>query len=215
MSSSLEKYVSQEKCIAESHLTMLRYSIEVDLRTIYMVVPMYLHRCIMISINKLTALRDLVYEPISSANGEKSQYAIPKVGKLLLGLAVHGREKEPIFRSNFFFFFLFLGKARLSPSAERFFLLIKISLGSCLSSLFKHFLLIMPITAGDAAPGAAMKAEITDYAKAMEVLDTYTTLDGLDADTLLDSDKHGALTYNDFLILPGYIGKPNPAVRFF
>lgn len=71
----------------------------------------------------------------------------------------------------------------------------------------------MPITAGDAAPGAAMKAEITDYAKAMEVLDTYTTLDGLDADTLLDSDKHGALTYNDFLILPGYIGKPNPAVK--
>ncbi|CAG8000602.1 unnamed protein product [Penicillium nalgiovense] len=66
----------------------------------------------------------------------------------------------------------------------------------------------MPITAGDAAPGAAMKAEITDYANALEVLKTYTTADGLDADTLLDSDKHGALTYNDFLILPGYIGFP-------
>ncbi|KAJ6187325.1 hypothetical protein N7519_002233 [Penicillium mononematosum] len=66
----------------------------------------------------------------------------------------------------------------------------------------------MPITAGDAAPGAAMKAEITDYAKALEVVKTYTTADGLDADTLLDSDKHGALTYNDFLILPGYIGFP-------
>jgi IMP dehydrogenase len=26
-------------------------------------------------------------------------------------------------------------------------------------------------------------------------------------DTLLDSDKHGALTYNDFLVLPGYIGE--------
>jgi IMP dehydrogenase len=65
----------------------------------------------------------------------------------------------------------------------------------------------MPITAGDAAPGAAMKAEITDYAKALEVLETYSTRDGLDVDTLLDSDKHGALTYNDFLILPGYIGK--------
>mgnify|MGYP002717853445 FL=1 len=71
----------------------------------------------------------------------------------------------------------------------------------------------MPITAGDAAPGAAMKAEITDYAKALEVVKTYTTADGLDADTLLDSDKHGALTYNDFLILPGYIGKPNPEVK--
>jgi IMP dehydrogenase len=69
----------------------------------------------------------------------------------------------------------------------------------------------MPISANDAAPGAAMKAEIQDYAKALEVLKTYTTSDGLDVDTLLDSDKHGALTYNDFLILPGYIGKPNPA----
>jgi IMP dehydrogenase len=71
----------------------------------------------------------------------------------------------------------------------------------------------MPITAGDAAPGAAMKAEITDYAKALEVAETYATRDGLDVDTLIDSDKHGALTYNDFLILPGYIGKPNPAIQ--
>jgi IMP dehydrogenase len=73
----------------------------------------------------------------------------------------------------------------------------------------------MPITASDAAPGAAMKAEITDYAKALEVVKTYKTRDGLDVDTLIDSDKHGALTYNDFLILPGYIGKPNPAIIYF
>ncbi|KAJ5888369.1 Cystathionine beta-synthase core [Penicillium taxi] len=66
----------------------------------------------------------------------------------------------------------------------------------------------MPITNQEAAPGAAMKAEIEDYSKALEVVKTYTTQDGLDADTLLDSDKHGALTYNDFLILPGYIGFP-------
>jgi IMP dehydrogenase len=71
----------------------------------------------------------------------------------------------------------------------------------------------MPITASDAAPGAAMKAEITDYTKALEVVETYKTRDGLDVDTLIDSDKHGALTYNDFLILPGYIGKPNPAIK--
>lgn len=51
------------------------------------------------------------------------------------------------------------------------------------------------------------KAEIQDYTKALEVLDKdYPTRDGLDVDALLDSDKHGALTYNDFLILPGYIG---------
>ena len=66
----------------------------------------------------------------------------------------------------------------------------------------------MTITNNEAAPGGAMKAEIEDYSKALEVLKTYPTQDGLDVDTLLDSDKHGALTYNDFLILPGYIGKP-------
>ncbi|CAI7624389.1 unnamed protein product [Penicillium pancosmium] len=64
----------------------------------------------------------------------------------------------------------------------------------------------MPITNKEAAPGAAMKAEIEDYTKALEVVKTYTVRDGLDIDTLLDSDKHGALTYNDFLVLPGYIG---------
>jgi IMP dehydrogenase len=67
----------------------------------------------------------------------------------------------------------------------------------------------MPITNKEAAPGAAMKAEIEDYTTALEVVKTYSTLDGLDVDTLLDSDKHGALTYNDFLLLPGYIGKPD------
>lgn len=56
--------------------------------------------------------------------------------------------------------------------------------------------------------GKAMQAEIQDYSKALEVLEKdYSSRDGLDVDTLLDSDKHGALTYNDFLILPGYIGK--------
>lgn len=66
--------------------------------------------------------------------------------------------------------------------------------------------IIMTITNKEAAPGGAMKAEIEDYTKALEVLETYATQDGLDVDTLLDSDKHGALTYNDFLVLPGYIG---------
>jgi IMP dehydrogenase len=30
--------------------------------------------------------------------------------------------------------------------------------------------------------------------------------DGLDAKTLMDSRLNGGLTYNDFLVLPGYIG---------
>jgi IMP dehydrogenase len=34
----------------------------------------------------------------------------------------------------------------------------------------------------------------------------YPEKDGLDVYTLLDSTKNGALTYNDFLIMPGYIG---------
>jgi hypothetical protein len=41
------------------------------------------------------------------------------------------------------------------------------------------------------------------------VVKTYSTQDGLDVDTLLDSDKHRALTYNDFLILLSYIGQSN------
>ena len=68
---------------------------------------------------------------------------------------------------------------------------------------------IMPITNQEAAPNAAMKPEIEDYTTALEVVKTYSTQDGLDVDTLLDSDKHGALTYNNFLLLPGYIGKPD------
>lgn len=62
----------------------------------------------------------------------------------------------------------------------------------------------------------AMKAEIQDYTKALEVLEKdYPTRDGLDVNTLLDSDKHGALTYNDFLILPGYIGESNQTPKSF
>lgn len=48
--------------------------------------------------------------------------------------------------------------------------------------------------------------KIQDYTTALEVLKEYPG-DGLHVDTLLDSDKHGALTYNDFLILPGSISK--------
>jgi len=48
---------------------------------------------------------------------------------------------------------------------------------------------------------------ILDYTKAEEVLRSkFGIKDGLDVETLLDSSKNGALTYNDFLVLPGYIG---------
>lgn len=46
-----------------------------------------------------------------------------------------------------------------------------------------------------------------DFSRALEVLEKeYPVRDGLDAKTLLDSKINGGLTYNDFLILPGYIG---------
>ncbi|EKD18475.1 inosine 5-monophosphate dehydrogenase [Drepanopeziza brunnea f. sp. 'multigermtubi' MB_m1] len=49
---------------------------------------------------------------------------------------------------------------------------------------------------------------LLDHTKALEILENYPESDGLDIQSLLDSKKHGGLTYNDFLILPGYIGFP-------
>ncbi|KAJ4299758.1 inosine-5'-monophosphate dehydrogenase [Kalmusia sp. IMI 367209] len=65
----------------------------------------------------------------------------------------------------------------------------------------------MPITNGDAmAKGAA---DAMDFSKALEVLkNEYPERDGIDVKTLIDSKRNGGLTYNDFLMLPGYIGFP-------
>ena len=50
---------------------------------------------------------------------------------------------------------------------------------------------------------------VTDYTKALEILKTeFTSRDGLDIKSLVDSHQNGGLTYNDFLVLPGYIGFP-------
>ncbi|KAK2776609.1 hypothetical protein FQN53_002552 [Emmonsiellopsis sp. PD_33] len=68
----------------------------------------------------------------------------------------------------------------------------------------------MPISNGDASGSAferfTGKPEFSDHTKALEVLKNEYSGDGLDVKQLLDSEKRGALTYNDFLILPGYIG---------
>jgi IMP dehydrogenase len=68
----------------------------------------------------------------------------------------------------------------------------------------------MPMTNGDVASAAVSlrrDGPILDYAQAVEVLrSNFAARDGLDVETLLDSAKNGALTYNDFLVLPGYIG---------
>ncbi|KPI37024.1 Inosine-5'-monophosphate dehydrogenase [Cyphellophora attinorum] len=67
----------------------------------------------------------------------------------------------------------------------------------------------MPILNGDAMTGGVpllANKEILPYEKALEYLNEYDSRDGLSIDQLLDSNKNGALTYNDFLVLPGYIG---------
>lgn len=74
----------------------------------------------------------------------------------------------------------------------------------------------MPISNGDAANSAVhslgRKPEFSDYTKALEVLkNDYADGDGLHIKDLLDSNKRGALTYNDFLVLPGYIGERHRA----
>lgn len=52
---------------------------------------------------------------------------------------------------------------------------------------------------------------ILNHKTALEVLKNEPR-DGLDIESLLNSSKNGGLTYNDFLVLPGYIGFPASAV---
>lgn len=66
----------------------------------------------------------------------------------------------------------------------------------------------MPHTNGESKQVAtsAIPKKVLDSSKAFEILKEYEERDGLDIESLLDSKKNGGLTYNDFLILPGYIG---------
>lgn len=66
----------------------------------------------------------------------------------------------------------------------------------------------MPILNGDSMQQIPIlhKEKILDFTSALDVLKQYPERDGIDVQTLLDSKNNGGLTYNDFLILPGYIG---------
>jgi IMP dehydrogenase len=68
----------------------------------------------------------------------------------------------------------------------------------------------MTLSNGDATNGSSQlipEQKVIDHTKALDVLHNgYKEADGLDAKTLLDSRTNGGLTYNDFLVLPGYIG---------
>jgi IMP dehydrogenase len=68
----------------------------------------------------------------------------------------------------------------------------------------------MPLMNGDSNGAHAQlpKQSVLDFSKALEILESdYPSRDGLDIQQLMDSQKNGGLTYNDFLVLPGYIGK--------
>jgi IMP dehydrogenase len=64
----------------------------------------------------------------------------------------------------------------------------------------------MPLNNGDVKAPDGFFGPVLDHTKALEVLAQYEERDGLDIKSLIDSKKHGGLTYNDFLVLPGYIG---------
>ena len=65
----------------------------------------------------------------------------------------------------------------------------------------------MPHTNGDIKnPSSFFNTELLDHNKALETHKQYPDRDGLDIQSLIDSKVHGGLTYNDFLVLPGYIG---------
>ena len=51
-----------------------------------------------------------------------------------------------------------------------------------------------------------------DPSTALALLKSYKIKDGISIDTLMDNTQIGGLTYNDFLLLPGYIGFPASSV---
>lgn len=54
----------------------------------------------------------------------------------------------------------------------------------------------------------AKQTTLLDPSTALEHLKTYSRSDGLSVADLMDSQVHGGLTYNDFLLLPGKIDFP-------
>jgi len=61
---------------------------------------------------------------------------------------------------------------------------------------------MQPTTNGS---GSASGSTYLDPKSAKDVLNEYKRLDGLSLKELMDSSKHGGLTYNDLIVLPGHI----------
>lgn len=73
----------------------------------------------------------------------------------------------------------------------------------------------VPTTLGNGSTEVAHGFEDThfeDCSRALDLLKTYSAKDGISVQELLDETKTGGLTYNDFLMLPGYIGFPAATV---
>jgi IMP dehydrogenase len=99
-----------------------------------------------------------------------------------------------------------LGEGNFDPSTVHSYNELTVSTISYFLSLIFP-LVKMPHTNGDAKVASHFGSkEVLPFSKALEVLKQYEERDGLDVKSLLDSKKHGGLTYNDFLVLPGYIG---------
>jgi hypothetical protein len=75
----------------------------------------------------------------------------------------------------------------------------------------QNILLKMSPANGNGVNGASKLSKsghVLNSADALKILESeYDRKDGLSAEELLDSRENGGLTYNDFLVLPGYIGK--------
>ena len=56
-------------------------------------------------------------------------------------------------------------------------------------------------------------SEFHSHQSALDVLNEYKSRDGLGIEQLMDTTIRGGLTYNDFLVLPGYIGFPASDVQ--
>ncbi|KAK4626520.1 Inosine-5'-monophosphate dehydrogenase [Fulvia fulva] len=63
-------------------------------------------------------------------------------------------------------------------------------------------------TTNGSANGSRGEEHVEDASRALELIKQYGSKGGIAVQDLMDPKKMGGLTYNDFLLLPGYIGFP-------
>ena len=70
----------------------------------------------------------------------------------------------------------------------------------------------VPSAANGDVDGAHDDGPYEDSSRALQLLKGYERKDGISIEELMDETKTGGLTYNDFLLMPGYIGFPASTV---